>query len=166
MESQTSDAPGLGRAIGAALAITLGVGVWLRWVLAGQLTLPFSFAYLRHAHSHMGYYGVLFPMAWLGWRACGAPIPSTRTLFVYAGACVLAFVGFVHAGYGAMAIAGSTVVAMIWLASSWRLRRRLTTADDPLALMLPGVILSLANIPPIAIFLRRDPPLAAAALGI
>lgn len=62
----------------AALLGTIGLGVWLRWALAGAVDLLAPFGHLRHAHSHLGYYGLLFPLAWLGWKAAGATIPGRR----------------------------------------------------------------------------------------
>lgn len=152
----------LSRALATALALTLLLGGWLRWALAGSLPLVGDFAHLRHAHSHLGYYGVLFPLAWLGWRAAGAPVPGKRTLAAYAGATLLAFTGFLRAGYGPEAMAGSTVVGAVWLVSAWRLRDRVLRWGDPLAPVLPGVILAEACIPFIATSLDADPARAQA----
>ncbi|MGF1512037.1 MAG: hypothetical protein ACFB9M_21305 [Myxococcota bacterium] len=150
------------RAIGLAFGLALGIGGWLRWFLAGAVELPGAFSHWRHAHSHLGYYGVLFPLAWAAWRRCGISIPSPHLLAAYFLATFIAAVGFVRAGYGPEAIAASTLIAAIWLISAWPLRRRLLTRDDPLALILPGVVLAEACVPPIALLLRRDPDLARA----
>lgn len=146
--------------IGAALAATLILGLWMRWGLAGSIGLPWNLDHLRHAHSHLGYYGVLFPLAWLGWRRAGAPIPGARLLSLYALSTALSFFGFLRVGYGPEAIAGSTVVGAVWLVSGWGLRHRMATLFDPLGAMLLGVVAAEACVPPIAIFLRRDPALA------
>lgn len=149
-------------AIGLALVATLVVGFLLRWLLAGRLALGWDFGHLLHAHSHLGYYAVLFPLAWLGWRQAGATSLPARVLAVYAVATAVAFFGFVRAGYGPEAIAGSTVVGAIWLVSAWPHRVRWRTLGDPLAAVLPGVVFAMICIPPIAILLRRDPALARA----
>ncbi|MCA9642536.1 MAG: hypothetical protein KC492_17675 [Myxococcales bacterium] len=150
------------RLLAFALLTTVVLGVWLRWFLAGTLALPMSFTHLRHAHSHLGYFGLLFPLAWIAWRRLGAPAPQGRALAVYATATLLAFVGFLRAGYGPEAIVGSTVVGAVWLGSAWRTRAHLRSRDHPLAPILPGVIVAEACIPPIAILLRRQPDVAAA----
>jgi hypothetical protein len=144
----------------AALLVTLSVGLYLRWALTGMIQMRGEFADLRHAHSHLGYFGLLFPLAWLGWSRVNAPAPGRRLLAVYAAATVVAFLGFLRAGYGPDAIVGCTVVGVIWLISAWPLRRQLTDLYNPLGVVPFGVVAGLACIPPIAFFLRRDPALA------
>lgn len=144
----------------AALLTALALGVWLRWFLAGQAAIPLDFKHLRHAHSHVGFFGVLFPLAWLGWAQARARGPGLKTGLTYAGAVVLSTIGFLQAGYGPVAIVGSTIVGAIWIITAWRLRRRMLSLYDPLGAILPGVILAEACIPPIAYFLRRQPDLA------
>ncbi|MCA9737793.1 MAG: hypothetical protein R3E98_19395 [Gemmatimonadota bacterium] len=146
--------------VAAALLGTLGLGVWLRWALAGGLALPLDFAHLRHAHSHLGYYGILLPLAWRAWRRAGAPVPSGRTGVLYAVATSVAVVGFLRAGYGPEAIAGSTVVGAVWLTSAARLRARTWAARDLLAPVLPAVVAALACVPMIALRLDSDPATA------
>lgn len=144
----------------AALLTALFFGVWLRWFLAGHATIPLDFKHLRHAHSHVGFFGVLFPLAWLGWGRAHAPIPGIKTGLLYAGAVVLSTIGFLQAGYGLVAIVGSTIVGAIWIITAWRLKGRMRSLHDPLGAILPGVLLAEACIPPIAYFLRRQPELA------
>ena len=146
----------------AALLVTVVLGVWLRWALAGIVSLPAPFPHLRHAHSHMGYFGVLFPLAWIGWRQAGAVPPGSKAMLVYGFATVAAFVGFILAGYGPLAIVGCTLVAAVWLQGAWSLVPRMwpLTSRDTLAVVPLGVIMALACVPPIAIYLRRDPALA------
>ena len=144
----------------AAGFITVLMGLAMRWAMTGSLILPVSFDDLRHAHSHLGYFGLLIPLAWLGWRHLDAEIPGRRLLLVYALATVLSWLGFLRRGYGPEAIGGSTVVAAVWLWSAWQNRARLTNLSDPLGMMIPGLVLSVACVPPIAYFLRRDPALA------
>lgn len=144
----------------AALGVTVVLGAWLRLALAGRATLVGDFSNLLHAHSHLGYFGVLFPLAWAGWKGAGAPVPGARWMAVYAVATVLSFVGFLRAGYGPEAIAGSTLVGLIWLGSAWGIRDRVLRPDDPLALVPPGVVGAMACVPFIALNLRSNPPLA------
>ncbi len=144
----------------AAIGGTLLLGAWMRWSLTGGLPFWGDFAHLRHGHSHLGYFGVLFPLAWMGWRAADAPVPGGRTLALYGVATAVAFLGFLRAGYGVEAIAASTVVGGVWLVSAWRLRGRVLSPHDALAPVLPGVILAEACIPFIALYLDSDPSLA------
>lgn len=136
------------------------LGAWLRLALAGTVPLAGDFSNLLHAHSHLGYFGVLFPLAWAGWRGSGAPVPGPRWMSVYAMATVVSFFGFLRAGYGPEGIAGSTVVGLIWLGSAWGIRDRVLRRDDPLALVPPGVLAAMTCVPFIALHLRSDPPLA------
>lgn len=136
--------------VSVALAVTLAIGLWLRWALTGHVSIRGDFANLRHAHSHLGYFGVLFPLAWAAWGRTGAPVPSARLRAVYALATAVACVGFVRAGYGPEAIAGSSVVGVVWLASVWPLWPRLRDLYDPLAVVPLGVVGAMACLPSIA----------------
>lgn len=149
-----------GRLIAASLLGTVLIGLWLRWALAGAVGLPVAFAHLRHAHSHLGYFGILFPLAWLGWRAAGVRVPGRRATMLYAGCTVIACVGFVQSGYGGLAIAGCTAVAGLWVWSAWPLLGRMARLADPLGAVPLGLLGSLACVPPIALTLRSDPSLA------
>jgi hypothetical protein len=146
--------------IAVALVGTMGIGVWLRWALAGGIGLAIPFANLRHAHSHLGYFGLLFPLAWVGWRAAGARVPGRATLVTYGLCTVIACVGFAQGGYGVVAIAGSTLVAAFWLWSAGALLGRLRSLGDPLGLVPLGIVASLSCVPPIAMYLRSEPALA------
>ncbi|MEM6732542.1 MAG: hypothetical protein AAF658_13370, partial [Myxococcota bacterium] len=158
---QTTSALARWTLMGAALT-TLALGVWMRWALTGSTRLPFEFAHLRHAHSHLGYFALLFPLAWGGWSAAGAPVPGRAALVLYAFATCVSFVGFTLAGYGPVSIAGSTVVAIVWLWSAWPLLPRIRHLRDPLGGVPLGIVLALACVPPIAAILRSDPSLAQA----
>lgn len=155
------------RRVAAGLLATLAFGVWIRWRLAGVPIhaaleqVPFAFA--RHAHSHLGYYALLIPLAWHAWRVRGHRGLSAAEALVYGGATVLATVGFLRSGYGVLAIVGSTAVALLWVLAAWRVARA-AAHGDLLTLVFPGTLLSLAWIPVIAISLRRDPALSAAAV--
>ncbi|MCB9610488.1 MAG: hypothetical protein H6716_28120 [Polyangiaceae bacterium] len=147
-------------AIAVALVATLLAGVAMRWALAGRVPMVWDFAQLRHAHAHLAYYGVLIPLAWLGWASTGLRWPSLATCAVYAGFVILATLGFLRAGYAPEAIVGSTVVGGIWLWSAWATRERLSQWTDPLGGLLPGMILALACVPFVARFTRVEPALA------
>lgn len=149
------------RVIAFALVLTLSLGVWLRSALAGWVGLGgLDFAHLRHAHSHLGAYGVLFPLAWFAWQRRGVWVPGPWMQRVYTGAVGLAVVGFVRAGYGPEAIVGSTVVGGIWLVGAWKLRRSVFDWNDALAPVPVGIVAAMACVPNIALTLRRDPELA------
>lgn len=155
------------RGIAVGLILTLAVGLYLRWFLAGVgLTIPAwtQYPFVRHAHSHLGYYAVLIPLAWLAWSSRGITALRPREAWTYAAFTGIATVGFVQAGYGLLGIVGSTVVGLLWLLAAVRAARAARGADDPLQTILCGTVAALACIPVIAISLRRDPALAAAAV--
>ncbi len=79
-ESHDARKRGLRLLATASVASGLFLGVGLRWGMAGELHLPLPFDHFRHAHSHTGYFGVLFPLAWLGWAACGIAPLGRRSL--------------------------------------------------------------------------------------
>lgn len=81
-------------------------------------------------------------------------------MVVYALATALSFAGFLRAGYGPEAIAGSTIVGAIWLWSAFRLRGALWRFEDPLGLVPPGIIAAMVCVPFIALTLRKDPAFA------
>jgi len=146
--------------LAVALAVTVSLGLYLRWVLTGRVGLVGDFAHLRHAHSHTGYYAVLFPLAWAAWRGRGAPAPGPRARVVYGMAVGVAFFGFVRAGYGPEAIAASTVLGALWLSSAWDLRHRMRDLSDPLGAVPLSLVGALACVPPIAMNLRTQPEVA------
>ncbi|MEM9070092.1 MAG: hypothetical protein AAGE52_16415 [Myxococcota bacterium] len=146
--------------IAAALIAAMAIGAWLRWSLAGVVELSLPFSHLRHAHSHLGYFGLLFPLAWLGWDAAGARTLGRTAWWIYGVATVVACVGFVRSGYGIIAIVGSTIVGGYWLWSAIALLPRMKRLRDPLGGVPIGVVASLACVPPIAMTLRSDPALA------
>jgi len=158
--SPTDRSPHWRRVVGLFLLGTLTVGVWLRWALAGATELPVDFAHLRHAHSHLGYFGVLFPLAWMGLEQVEATTPGPRLRWAYALSTLVATVGFIGGGYGPVAIAGCTAVAAVWLIHAAALSPRMRHLEDPLGAVPLGLLLSLACVPPVAINLRTDPELA------
>lgn len=147
-----------------ALLGTLGLGVWLRGSLAGatwsQVSFS-SFAFLKHAHSHLGFFGVVFPIVWACWRERDDFFLAPRWMWLYLLGVVLSTIGFIRAGYGLDAIIGSSLVLLVWLVSAWRQRRLLWERNDWLALAPLGILLGSLCIPPIALLTRRDPALAA-----
>lgn len=136
------------------LVATLGVGVLLRWDLAAGLTsgLGIVFSDLRHAHSHVGFYGFLTIAWWLVARERTGWTFRTRTTHFYAAAVALTSALFAFMGYAAPTIALSTLIAAFWVVAAWRLRK----APGWLAVAPWGVVLGLVLIPIIAVTSRRD----------
>ena len=149
-----------GRWLALAALTTMALGVVMRWAMAAGLELPVPFKQVRHAHSHLGYYALLFPLSWLVWVTLGERPPRRWLRWVYGTASVAAAVGFLRAGYGPLAIAGSTVVGLLWVASGWRLRGRLRRWDDPMGSVPVGTTVAMLVVPMVAVTLRRDPVLA------
>lgn len=148
------------RAVALALVATVGLGALLRAYLAGSGWLPTDFRHLRHAHTHLGWYGALFPLAFRAWRADGRWVPGRRLSAAYWVAVGVSIGGFLRAGYGPEAIAGSTAVLGVWLAVAWRNRGAL--AERSWFAAVPVLLLLAAcSVGPVAAFVRRDPPLSA-----
>lgn len=156
-------APILAATAAAGVVVVVTAGLWLRATLTALLPAGLAgavdFAHLRHVHMHAGYYALLFPLLWLVTAALGVPAPGRRLALVYGVACAVSLAGFLRAGYGLEAIAGSTVVGVVWnivaVRSRALLRERTWLRSVPL-----GVVVASLFIPPIAVFTRRDPPLA------
>jgi hypothetical protein len=144
-----------GSLVGAML-----LGAWMRWALAGAVDLALPLHHVRHAHSHVGYYGLLFPLAWLGWSAAGARAPGRGAMLAYTAGTAVACVGFLRSGYGPVAIAASTFIAGFWLWSAASLVSRMRRPHDPLGVVPLGTLACLGCVPPIALHLRSHPELA------
>lgn len=148
-----------GAALGALVG-TVALGVWLRAALAGWAPLPGPFAQWRHAHSHLGYYGVLFPLLWMWWARAAGWRPGPRLAAVYGLSVAVSAAGFARAGYGPEAIAGSTVVLGVWLAGAWGMRGFVAKRHGGLGGVSAAIVLGALCVPPIAVMTRRDPALA------
>lgn len=146
--------------IGGSLFVTLALGLWLRFWLAGHLQTEHTFFNLRHAHSHLGYYGVLFPLSWLALALNKGRAPSRRVFIAYGAAVAVATAGFVQAGYNLFSIGGSTVVGVLWLHVAWLNKHATTRERDWRALPPIGVLFCTFFIPPIGVLTSREPVFA------
>ncbi|MCU0696822.1 MAG: hypothetical protein MUC96_09855 [Myxococcaceae bacterium] len=150
----------MARGLALALLGTFALGLWMRLAMLGLVPLGLEFSHVRHAHSHLGAYGVLFPLAFLAWRRTGAFALPRWALALYTVSTVASVAGFLTRGYGALAIAGSTVVAAGWLWGAWGLRHRLMRTTDPLSLVPLSIVAALSCVPFIALMLRKAPAFA------
>lgn len=143
------------------LVLTLVIGLALRWSLAGWAWPAWlgDWGNVRSAHSHVGYYGVLFPVVWAAWPRLGLRAPGRRTVAVYGVAVAVSTVGFALQGYALASIVGSTVVLAVWVASTLPLARFLPERDW-LATVAPSVWLAALAIPGVAVLTGRGDPLA------
>ena len=142
--------------IASALLGTLALGFWLWWSLAGDRAFSLDASYLRHAHAHLGYFGLLFPLAWLGWRPSGARPFGPGALLCYAICTALTCLGIAFYGYGPVVIIGSALLAALLIWSSLGLFLGSHQTDDPLVVVPWGVIVSLLCVIPIVMSLRSD----------
>lgn len=143
------------------LLCTCGLGVWLRWsLLHSSLLGPFSFSNLKHAHSHLGYFGVLFPILFIAWHQRGSLQLGLWSRYSYLFAVLLCTIGFAQAGYRIDSIAGSTIVGGVWLIAAWRQRSFAFHRTEWMPVVPLGILLACFCIPPIAVFTRRDPAFA------
>ena len=65
------------------LIATFALGVAMRWLLAGVAWPVANFSDWRHAHSHTGFFGVLFPLAWVAADRSGMWTPGPRQIRFY-----------------------------------------------------------------------------------
>jgi hypothetical protein len=140
------------------LIATVLLGLWFRWQLAGWVPVADGLD-LRRAHSHLGYYGVLFPLSWmLGARRVA---PRSGILLVYFGLCALSAAAFLEEGYGPVSRAASAGILLVWLAQAWRGRAGLWRRDWRAC--APGAtVLAAALIGAVARVNGTDPGLAQA----
>ena len=139
----------------AFLFVTVALGVAMRWdqTSGGLSVRGWSFANLRHAHSHAGFYGLLTLASW----ATAPTQGHFHRWFVIGYACCacVASVLFSMWGYGVSTIVLSCCIAAAWMWASWQQREGTTrnswTAGSFIVLG-SGVML----IPAIAFSARHD----------
>lgn len=137
----------------------LGMGVSLRAQLAGLPVPGPGAGALRSAHEHLAWYGLVLPLAWVGLERAGLARPGPATAWAYAAAVALSTAGFLHSGYNAVSITGSTVVLAVWLAWAAPGLRHLLRRDWR-AVAAVAVIASAVAIPAVAVLSRRGDPAA------
>lgn len=153
---------GVSLALTAFLFGTVLTGLAFRSRLAGFGGWPIDRLDLYRAHTHLAYYGVLFPLAAIASKAAGWWVPSTRMFALYAAATALGFAGFLREGYGPLAIATSTVVLAFWIAFAVKNRVFPIGIRDRWMRAAPlSVLISAALIPAVAVLARRDPAASA-----
>ncbi len=140
--------------VASFVALTVVAGLALRWDLAtGWVTaLGLEFPDLRHAHSHVGFYGFLTIAWWLVLREVEGVSLGPRFVASYAAAVLATSALFAVMGYAAPTIALSTLVAGYWAVVAWRSRR----AHGWLALPPWAVVVGLLLVPAIAVMAKRD----------
>lgn len=150
--------------VALALVATVALGATLRAFFAGSGWLPGGFAELRHAHTHLGWYGVILPATVAVWRRLpggGVLADGSAARAGYAAAVGAAGIGFAAWGYGVVAIAASTMILAFWLAWALRLWRAGLARGAFLSAPI-GILAAAAAIPMVAFNVRRDPAFAQA----
>lgn len=143
-----------------SVATTLALGIVLRWQFAGWSAWGAGLD-LRRAHSHLGYYGFLFPMSWVFLRRSDAWIPGERCVAGYFGLVAASTLGFLFQGYGPLAIASSTGILSVWLAFAWKNRKQAGLLTPSWLAVIPwATLLGSLLIVPIAILTRSQPIVA------
>lgn len=140
--------------LAVTLVLTALFGVALRVDLAnGTLSASgLDFANVRHAHSHLGFYGFLTLAWWFVLREREALTLPRWLGPIQLAVVMVSTVLFTSSGYVVSTIALSTVVAASWLFVAWRSRR----AKGWLALAPWGVLAGSLLIPAIAVMAKRD----------
>lgn len=143
------------------LLATIGVGLLLRWEMAGASFPWIQNLDLRRAHSHLGFYGVLFPATWIYWNGRKKWVPHGLSLFAYMLLVVTSTLAFLWQGYGLISIAASTGILAIWLSFAWKNRpgRRILQADWSATASL-AIVGAAVMIPFVAKTTHHDPALA------
>lgn len=143
------------------ILLTALLGLALRWQMAGASIPWLSGLDIRRAHSHLGFYGVLFPATWITLSSLGSNTPGRRTFFFYCGFALLSTVGFLFWGYGILAITSSTAVLFVWLHHAWknqshqRLLSRNWMGASALSIYISAILIGA-----VAISTRTQPELA------
>lgn len=138
----------------ASFVATASAGLILRWQLAGHSIDGVETLHLRRMHSHLGYYGVLFPLTWYSLTRFLAWIPSQRTFELYAGACAISALGFLFWDYNFISIFGSSVVLATWV---WFAVKNRRSKDSSVRIGTPSIGLAAALIFSVAILARNFP---------
>jgi hypothetical protein len=140
-------------------------GLILRLQLAGIDTGAAGLLDWRRAHSHLGYYGFLFPAAWICWTAEGHWTPTEKIFGFYTALVIFSFVGFLAQGYGVIATVGSTLVLAVWLFFAWKNRTFPGFRQGSVLSAVPlNIVFAACCIPVIAISTSRSPELVAPAV--
>ena len=145
------------------LLATIAIGLLLRWQLAGRELIPvLSQLDLRRAHSHLGFYGVLFPISWCMLSRHLTWVPGKRLLVVYFSFTVSSIAGFLAGGYGVLAKASSTGILALWLWFAWKNRASVKGlfARSWLACLPVAILTSAALIVAVAVASKHSTALA------
>lgn len=143
------------------LIATLITGVVFRWQITGISPAWTAGLDLRRTHSHLGFYGVLFPATWILFKSIGAWAPAKALLFFYGACVVLSGIGFLFWGYGGLSIAGSTGVLVVWLIFAWKTRPSAKPNLPPWLIVSSLSILATTGLIAVVAFLTRKDPAAA-----
>ncbi len=143
--------------LACSLVGLLSMGVVLRWALAGHVAFDFNFAHLRAAHSHLAWYGVVFPLCWVSLARRGRVLVGPTLAGLYSLAVAASVWGFATQGYAPLSIVGSTVVLGVWWVAMAPLALRFFQRDL-LASVFPSVLASSLAIPAVAVLARRGDP--------
>jgi hypothetical protein len=99
----------------SCLFITLALGLVLRLIYTG-FHVPFLTTLdLRRSHSHLGFYGVLFPLIWSLLGRERLWVPRKKWAWAYVLAVAISVIGFAIEGYGISAHLASAVVLIFWI---------------------------------------------------
>lgn len=134
------------------LIITAVTGLIFRMQMAGVKLDFLQDLDLRRAHSHLGYYGVLFPMAWMALASAKWNVPLNRSFVFYSLIVIASFIGFLWKGYGLLSIVASTIVLVIWIIFVWQNRIYINFLKGSWIHSIPiSIILSACLIPIVAV---------------
>lgn len=102
------------------LLITMLLGLLLRLSFAGFPVKALGSLDLRQAHSHLGYYGFLFPMIWSWLQGRGLWIPEKKWAYAYISVVFLSTISFLLYGYSPSSHGLSGLVLAVWLVFAFK----------------------------------------------
>ncbi len=132
--------------------ITILAGLLLRMQYSGYLGF-LSEIDIRRFHSHLGFYGFLFPLLWGIVPAYGFWVPGRKLRILYSVLLIVSMIGFGLSGYGIVSHISSFFVLLIWLSFGFKNIRMSYKGDRWINAIPMGVILSAVIV--LTIFILR-----------
>ncbi len=97
-------------------------GVILRLQLAGAASFLETLD-IRRSHSHLGFYGFLFPMLWSYIKESSDWVPGNKIKFFYVMLLVTSSISFAVSGYNVISHIASFIILLFWIYFATRMLR-------------------------------------------
>lgn len=100
---------------------------------------------LRRSHSHLGFYGFLFPLMWHELKN-QFWVPGKIIKRIYILLLILSTIGFATAGYGVIAHISSFLTLVIWLIFAFKNIKTLKNLSEDMTSIIPLSIIASASV--------------------